>query len=68
MAEMIGYTLFFIALIILGLLLYSVFCYAPGNESRKENADRCISCGEIVPEGRWVCPTCERKAKEKKDG
>lgn len=24
-----------------------------------ENADRCICCGEIVPEGRQVCPGCE---------
>lgn len=22
--------------------------------------DRCISCGEIVPEGRMVCPICEK--------
>ena len=22
-------------------------------------ADRCVCCGEIVPEGRMVCPTCE---------
>lgn len=21
--------------------------------------DRCIMCGEIVPEGRMVCPACE---------
>lgn len=27
--------------------------------------DRCICCGEIVPEGRMVCPNCERLAKEK---
>lgn len=46
------------------ILFYSLFCHAPGEESRRENADRCISCGEIIPEGRWVCPTCERKAKE----
>ena len=25
--------------------------------------DRCISCGEIVPEGRMVCPNCERGRK-----
>ncbi|MFR1406583.1 MAG: hypothetical protein ACLSS4_02100 [Acutalibacteraceae bacterium] len=25
------------------------------------NADRCICCGEIVPEGRQICPQCERK-------
>ena len=23
--------------------------------------DRCVSCGEIVPEGRLVCPICEKK-------
>ena len=21
--------------------------------------DRCIMCGEIIPEGRMVCPACE---------
>lgn len=47
------------------MLFYSVFCYAPSEESRSENADRCVSCGEIIPEGRWVCPNCERKAKGK---
>lgn len=26
------------------------------------NADRCVSCGEVVPEGRMVCPTCLYKA------
>ena len=25
------------------------------------DADRCIFCGEIIPEGRWVCPVCEKK-------
>ena len=25
------------------------------------DADRCVCCGEIVPEGRQVCPQCERK-------
>ena len=24
-------------------------------------ADRCICCGEIIPEGRLVCPLCESK-------
>lgn len=23
--------------------------------------DRCICCGEIVPEGRMVCPNCEKQ-------
>lgn len=27
--------------------------------------DRCVCCGEIVPEGRMVCPNCERLMTEK---
>lgn len=23
--------------------------------------DRCVICGEIIPEGRMVCPNCEEK-------
>lgn len=22
--------------------------------------NRCVYCGEIIPEGRQVCPTCEK--------
>jgi len=29
------------------------------------NNNRCIVCGEIIPEGRMVCPTCARKTKKK---
>ena len=25
---------------------------------RKADADRCICCGAIVPEGTWVCYAC----------
>ena len=39
MAEVIGYILFGIALLILGLLLYSVFCYMPSEGSRKEEKE-----------------------------
>lgn len=28
------------------------------------NEERCVCCGEIIPEGRQVCPNCENKAKE----
>ena len=28
------------------------------------DADRCICCGEIVPEGRQVCPQCENGAEQ----
>lgn len=62
-----GIILFAIGAVGLVVLLYSVFCYAPSEGSQKENADRCVSCGEIIPEGRWVCPNCERKAKEKEE-
>ena len=24
-----------------------------------DNAERCVCCGAIIPEGRQVCPTCE---------
>ena len=26
--------------------------------------DRCVICGEVIPEGRQVCPMCERKVME----
>lgn len=25
------------------------------------NAEHCICCGEVIPEGRQVCPKCEYK-------
>ena len=25
------------------------------------NDNRCIACGDIIPEGKLVCPKCERK-------
>ena len=27
--------------------------------------ERCVCCGEIVPEGRQYCPRCGAKAEEK---
>lgn len=26
------------------------------------NVERCICCGEVVPEGRLTCPKCEAEA------
>lgn len=26
----------------------------------KEQAAKCVSCGDVIPEGRQVCPTCEK--------
>lgn len=34
-----GIILFFIGLSILGLVLYSVFCWTPGRDSRKEEQE-----------------------------
>lgn len=31
------------------------------------NADRCVCCGAIVPEGRQVCPQCEIELQSKPD-
>lgn len=28
------------------------------------NENRCVFCGEIIPEGRQVCPMCEQIQKE----
>ena len=28
--------------------------------------DGCVCCGRIIPEGRLVCPACEKKAGEDK--
>ena len=30
------------------------------------NAERCVCCGEIIPEGRMVCPNCEEGSKGKR--
>lgn len=29
-----------------------------------DNVDRCVCCGEIIPEGRHICPNCEGSVKE----
>ena len=26
------------------------------------NDNRCVCCGRVIPEGRQVCPICEKKA------
>ena len=32
---------------------------------RKSMDNRCVCCGEIIPEGRQVCPACEEKPAKK---
>lgn len=29
-----------------------------------DNSNHCVCCGAVIPEGRMVCPTCERRAEE----
>lgn len=29
--------------------------------------DRCIICGEVIPEGRQICYACEEKENDRKD-
>lgn len=31
------------------------------------DADRCVCCGDIIPEGRQVCPQCEIELQSKPD-
>lgn len=31
------------------------------------DADRCVCCGEIIPEGRQICPQCEIELQSKPD-
>lgn len=36
----------------------------PRNQAKQAaipREDRCICCGEAVPEGRQICPACEKK-------
>ena len=61
-----GYVIFAIALLATAVV-YSCAAMS-GRCSRNEEADRkrttdnrCVCCGAEIPEGRWICPNCERK-------
>lgn len=30
-------------------------------------SEKCVSCGDVIPEGRQVCPTCEMRKESKND-
>ena len=36
------------------------FCADGERKEQPENVNRCVCCGEIIPEGRQVCPDCSR--------
>lgn len=54
---------------IVGSIVIMSGCFVSSEESRREereelekkisNADTCVVCGAIIPEGRQVCPICE---------
>lgn len=33
-------------------------------DSVYDNANKCVHCGEVIPEGSWSCPKCERSDTE----
>jgi hypothetical protein len=41
---------------------------AKRRKKKAENVERCICCGDIIPEGRMVCPNCLVTVKENEDG
>lgn len=41
------------------------FC-SYGEMKAVENAERCVVCGEVIPDGRQVCPPCEKQSTEHK--
>lgn len=36
-------------------------CELMAGQMRAGNVNRCAACGEVIPEGRQVCPNCGRK-------
>jgi hypothetical protein len=40
-----------------------LFCkfYEKCKDDTEGNANRCVCCGDVIPEGRQVCPKCERQ-------
>jgi RNA polymerase-binding transcription factor DksA len=36
------------------------YCARIIDKEQEMNQETCVSCGEVIPEGRQVCPNCER--------
>lgn len=36
------------------------YCQVTIEEERSGQPETCVSCGAIIPEGRQVCPNCEK--------
>ena len=52
-----------VVLAVAGVVLVLCALFAAGEQDDQDarSLDRCVMCGEPVPEGRIVCPVCERK-------
>lgn len=40
--------------------LVEILTKGPGRAVRRLNEDVCLCCGMPIPEGRMVCPNCEK--------
>lgn len=70
--EYIAIVLLAIVAMVVVVAFIMAFCKLNSNLSREEEEalhthlyvglddNRCVCCGEIIPEGRQVCPICER--------
>lgn len=39
-------------------------CIAEIEKEKATPPEKCVVCGDIIPEGRQVCPNCEKERKE----
>ena len=58
-----------VALIIVVFGVYSALVVGSRADDEHEetvvdNENRCVCCGEIIPEGRQVCPNCENEVRK----
>ena len=68
------YLLIAIIIVVIILLLFGIYSAlvvasrADNDEKDVEividDANRCVCCGEIIPEGRQVCPNCENEVRK----
>ena len=63
-------TIIIIAVIALFIAIYSALIMASKEDDKCEinigNINTCVCCGQIIPEGRQVCPNCEGDAESKR--
>ena len=43
---------------VVGFLMLAVVAVNKPEYYTDDNAERCVCCGAIIPEGRQVCPNC----------